>query len=1537
MKKLRYIFALVGVLAVSSATILFWNIQNSQGVSYTWDNGGGDGLWSTCTNWSSDTCPTASDIAVFNPAVSDTSSTIDAGVTFGGSVAGIDIMSGFTGTITQARTLTVGSSAFTQAGGTFTGASQTIDINGAMSLTGGTFTSTSGTLTLSGALTIGAGNTFNHNSGTFTFDGAGDRTIDLDTSETFNAVTINMSAATDDVVITSGDTIIATGTLTLTNGQISTGTLEAQGATITKAATWDGGTGILLITQNTVRNITWTSGPISGLTLNASSTTITINAGSVFTYEGNLTVTSGTITHAGSTSNTTLQGTFLVNGGTYVATPELTSFSTSTDRNWGVTSGTFTHSNGTVWLSVSSGDLTVQGSTSFYDVAVSSTNESSSIFLPAGQTQTIEHLGWFLASNASLPETVRIPIESTSAGSQANIDIQNSAAFASVSLKDINNTGLSAACAAQCDDRGNNTGIDFSGSIGVTVANPIGTTSEAGGTTTFAVVLDSEPQSNVTVPITSTDTTEGTVSSATLTFTNGNWDTPQEVTMTGVDDSTNDGDISYTVTVGSTTSSDSNYSGINPSDVTVTNTDDDTATDTIEFENTADFTFEDVKDSTGTPITFYQHSFGGQGTLMTANGGAVVDITNSRIKEGCIVRISGVDYNLIKVTDEPTYGYNITISRADLTQTGLEDELFAADGTVNSIRCIELASGAAKLNDAFINYERATINGSWMTYDSGNDKLWTTNFLGFSTLSSYSLGTQTVDDYVSDGDTDYPAYDTENDRIWVTNQSSDTITVFDAATGDYAFGGSLVASTFALGDRPLIAEYDSENDAIWVSLAGSAEDTVFKLSATDGSTIGEYTVGGRNYGLARDTLRDEMWVVTYCTTGGMCVVILDATTGAYANGTLANSTFAVPYTNVDTMIEYDPVSDAMWILDEVPSTTKGYVYKIDAATVTAETAAFTGGGGLELIYNSATNEMWTANDNVGTFSAVNATTGREIREYQSVDCPYGIAFDGVGDIWGTDCANGTIDHMVRNGSPTDEYYTIASTDLTQLDVSAVTSIDAAAITETLNTQSIFYTASFDDRHTFVVNGSLREIASDEAAVHGGVDGDWYYRDNGNIWTAAPSNTAEEAISLAVAGGANNQMSGAETEALSSADWETIGFNPGTTTTLDIAATLFTNDVKETPTLGSITFTFTTGGGGGGSGGDGTDSITPSDIAIEVPACSPDLDIPVTMSGEDIDDYILSEDSDFLDASWLPFSSNPLTVNFEVSSGDGVKTIHANFRSTTGNQTGTLTFTATVDETTQCAGIIEPEPSPEPGEETETMIGCENIPVPVLSIEDRERYRLGVSPMGGEYVPASLIFAGDLMRSQNFDTVYCITEDLTRRPYMDEISYFTTFRTFTTVKWVADSTLAEFDIAPPMLPKEDVALVKFETDESVYYFSQDPLDPTHGILRWITTEELARYIAGDNWSDYVIDLNPTLFTRFDVEAPFLTLEDVLADGIDVDEFRKRQLLNENSSTEIDEGVTSTFEEQFRGDVTAAVEFVKTPQGFKSTIKSLLGGF
>jgi Tol biopolymer transport system component len=101
-------------------------------------------------------------------------------------------------------------------------------------------------------------------------------------------------------------------------------------------------------------------------------------------------------------------------------------------------------------------------------------------------------------------------------------------------------------------------------------------TTEMGGMASFNIRLGSEPTSPVTIGLTSSDTSEGTVPPM-MTLNVMNWSMGVTVNVTGVNDAMDDGDVNYTVVTMPAFSGDPAYNGLNPADVSVTNRDDDTA------------------------------------------------------------------------------------------------------------------------------------------------------------------------------------------------------------------------------------------------------------------------------------------------------------------------------------------------------------------------------------------------------------------------------------------------------------------------------------------------------------------------------------------------------------------------------------------------------------------------------------------------------------------------------------------------------------------------------------------------------------------------------------------------------------------------------------------------------------------------------------------------------------------------------------------------------------------------------------------------
>lgn len=307
--------------------------QSGYAATRTWDGGGADNNWNTCANWSLDTCPTASDIASF-----DGTSTKNATINVSIDVAGISIAAGYTGIITQsgASTVTVGSSHWVQAGGTFTGGSGAIDINGTYTLSGGTFTSTSGIFEVgrggdSETIFALSGGTFNHNSGTVKFspaDGCAFNTVftvDVVTTLTFYNAIVNatqMCGGVNLLTPASGDSIIVEHDFTQTDGILG-GAWEVRNNVII-GANADGSreSSTLTMTGTGSKTYTYTTGGIgphlridnAALSVSANAGTTDLRVALFSLLAGTFTAPSGTMFVGRAANSETI---FTVSGGTF--------------------------------------------------------------------------------------------------------------------------------------------------------------------------------------------------------------------------------------------------------------------------------------------------------------------------------------------------------------------------------------------------------------------------------------------------------------------------------------------------------------------------------------------------------------------------------------------------------------------------------------------------------------------------------------------------------------------------------------------------------------------------------------------------------------------------------------------------------------------------------------------------------------------------------------------------------------------------------------------------------------------------------------------------------------------------------------------------------------------------------------------------------------------------------------------------------------------------------------------------------------------
>jgi hypothetical protein len=197
----------------------------------------------------------------------------------------------------------------------------------------------------------------------------------------------------------------------------------------------------------------------------------------------------------------------------------------------------------------------------------------------------------------------------------------------------------------------------------------MGTTTEAGGTAVFGIALHSQPTDTVTLTFVSTNTKEGKVAPGTLTFTMANWSTPQNITVTGVDDQIADDTQMYNVQVTGASNGDQNYKY---------------AATTLTLRNTDN---DDVGMVVVAPANPQTTEGGGKATFTVAltsqpTGNVSVTVSSGNTKEGTVspaslaftannwgspqtVTVTGVDDSIVDGNQTYTVTFKTAASSAD--------------------------------------------------------------------------------------------------------------------------------------------------------------------------------------------------------------------------------------------------------------------------------------------------------------------------------------------------------------------------------------------------------------------------------------------------------------------------------------------------------------------------------------------------------------------------------------------------------------------------------------------------------------------------------------------------------------------------------------------------------------------------------------------------------------------------------------------------------------------------------------------------------
>lgn len=247
-------------------------------------------------------------------------------------------------------------------------------------------------------------------------------------------------------------------------------------------------------------------------------------------------------------------------------------------------------------------------------------------------------------------------------------------------------------------------------------------------------------------------------------------------------------------------------------------------------------------------------------------------------------------------------------------------------------------------------------------------------------------------------------------------------------------------------------------------------------------------------------------------------------------------------------------------------------------------------------------------------------------------------------------------------------------------------------------------------------------------------------------------------------------------------------------------------------------------------------------------------------------YLIDEFNEYTNSAWLNYENGGVNEVLVFEANSVPKSIYIKFQALNGVRE---MIEIDLDE----VDCVEAELDIDDGEEN---IGSDNESRIIPEFSDYygtlwapRSELMGPSPWNGEMESINLVEPGWYIRGRNYDTVYLVTEDMKRRPFMDAQT-FLTYGEWEDVVWVEDATLQTLPMLPMIVPKPEIVLVKVNSMRDVFFVEEGENLP---ILRRLASEEVAKELFGVDWADYVLDISPTMFRSYVVGEGIDRVEDL----------------------------------------------------------------
>lgn len=251
-------------------------------------------------------------------------------------------------------------------------------------------------------------------------------------------------------------------------------------------------------------------------------------------------------------------------------------------------------------------------------------------------------------------------------------------------------------------------------------------------------------------------------------------------------------------------------------------------------------------------------------------------------------------------------------------------------------------------------------------------------------------------------------------------------------------------------------------------------------------------------------------------------------------------------------------------------------------------------------------------------------------------------------------------------------------------------------------------------------------------------------------------------------------------------------------------------------------------------------------------------VTLELRARDATSVLIGNESQYLSSEWEEMTQDYMKRIWQVTEGDGEKTVYVRFRSETGDQSFDESVTVILDTQTNC-GIAQESDS-------------------LLTPEESEREEInGEESQVTEEQETTLISFGDVIKMPSVKTVYFIDELGMRRPFEEPFTYFTWYDSYKYVKVVDPALLVRYPLSSFMPPKAGTVLVKTRESSLVYYIDAQNDASLAVEKRLIPSEEVAVALFGEDWTAYVHDVRPELLQQLPTGEE-MALDSMLVEGV-----------------------------------------------------------